>query len=93
MCRNGKSSGEYIKKCHQHFSSNIYIIQLPNANHTITLISESNYSERQPIMWENEYSQGAIIVDLWHGKLSPKDSSQLVSFARKNTYTGTKQEQ
>lgn len=40
----------------QYLSDNIYIIQLPNANHTITLISESNYSERQPIMWENEYS-------------------------------------
>lgn len=75
-----------LKKYHQHFSGNIYIIQLPNANHTITLISESNYSERQPIMWENEYSQGAIIVDLWQGKLSPKDSSQLVSFADENFY-------
>ncbi|MDE1335815.1 hypothetical protein [Vibrio aestuarianus] len=79
-----------LKKCHQHFSGNIYIIQLPNANHTITLISESNYSERQPIIWENEYSQGAIIVDLWQGKLSPKDSSQLVSFADENFYTKDK---
>lgn len=83
-------SANILKTRRQHFSGNIYIIQLPDKNHTIVLISESSYLPRQPIEWENEYAQRSIIVDLWQGTLSSKDPSKLLSFADKNIYTKNK---
>ncbi|MFQ6249366.1 hypothetical protein ACLMPM_24490 [Yersinia enterocolitica] len=65
----------------------VYTLQLPDCNHTITLVSEESYVGGQWVNWAKEFRSNSIIVDLWQGALSPRDPDALISLAKRNTYT------
>lgn len=67
----------------------VYTLQLPDCNHTITLLSESTYRSKEWVNWAAEFSKKSTIVDLWQGALSPNHPYTLVSPALHNTYTRT----
>ncbi|TWC46129.1 hypothetical protein FBY04_13331 [Pseudomonas sp. SJZ080] len=67
----------------------VYTLQLPDYNHTITLLSETPYRSNEWINWAKEFNSTSIIVDLWQGALSQNKPDALVSPANKNTYTRT----
>lgn len=67
----------------------VYTLQLPDCNHTITLLSETPYRSNEWINWTKEFNSTSIIVDLWQGTLSQNHPDALVSTANKNIYTRT----
>lgn len=67
----------------------VYTLQLPDCNHTITLLSETSYRSSEWINWTKEFSSNSIIVDLWQGALSQNNPNALISSANQNTYTST----
>ncbi|WP_369311131.1 hypothetical protein [Providencia rettgeri] len=64
-----------------------YTIQLPDYNHTITLVSTNDYRSGDKVDWRNEFKLGSTVVDLWQGALEPENLDALVSSAKKNFYT------
>ncbi|EKN4037902.1 hypothetical protein NUF46_004231 [Yersinia enterocolitica] len=65
----------------------VYTLQLPDCNHTITLVSEASYMGGEWVNWAKEFRSNSIIVDLWQGALSPKNPDTLISLAKRNIYT------
>ncbi|AZN36262.1 hypothetical protein [Iodobacter ciconiae] len=63
----------------------VYTCQLPDCNHTITLLSNTLYKPYEKINWARESS--SIVVDLWQGALSQDKGDALVSYAAQNGYT------
>lgn len=48
----------------------IYILQLPDKNHIITLLSREYYKSGARIIGKNEFTKDSLIVDLWQGYLT-----------------------
>ncbi|AZE56904.1 hypothetical protein C4K03_4766 [Pseudomonas synxantha] len=67
----------------------VYTLQLPDCNHTITLLSETSYKRSEWVDWAKEFNLNSIIVDLWQGALSQSNPNALISPANQNTYTRT----
>ena len=65
----------------------VYTLQLPDCNHTITLLSPSVYRAKEWVDWNQEFEVGAVVVDLWQGALSQDNPAALVSAADENRYT------
>ncbi len=70
---------------------NVYTVQLPDVNHTIVLLSKRNYVSGNAVMWKKEYKEGALIVDLWQGVLTPSKPENLAALAKKHLYTSDNQ--
>jgi hypothetical protein len=66
---------------------NVYTVQLPDTNHTLTIVSSIRYESRQPIDWKREFKARTLVVDLWQGALAPRHRPALISAASENRYT------
>lgn len=65
----------------------VYTIQMPDYNHTITLLSANRYIKAEKVDWTKEFKSESIVVDLWQGALDTQNLDALVSPAKINIYT------
>ena len=70
-----------------------YLVQIPESNHTVVLLSKNNYRAGEKVDWGREFKSDSITVDVWQGALSknkPGAADLLVNASKKHVYTANK---
>ncbi|MBE8603368.1 dermonecrotic toxin domain-containing protein [Pseudomonas cyclaminis] len=83
-------AAEKVKGVAKEQGYRTYMVQIPETNHTVVLLSKNSYRAGERVDWGREFKSDSITVDLWEGVLSknnPGAADVLINASKKHGYT------
>ncbi|MBD1555640.1 hypothetical protein HC752_01660 [Vibrio sp. S9_S30] len=88
-------AASHVSTLASEFGFNTYLAKNSVENHTLVLLSKSEYKSNDAINWNQEYRQDSLIVDLWFATMLRRDgrtpaqmeagAKELITLASQNT--------